>query len=65
VSELLNRIHQGDCVAGMERVVRGSIDLAFADPPFNIGYSYDTYDDSQDHNEYLDWSKRWIGPRIH
>ena len=26
----------------------GSIDLVFADPPFNIGYDYDVYDDRRD-----------------
>jgi DNA modification methylase len=37
-----------------------SVDLAFADPPFNIGFDYDVYKDNVGHNEYLDWSKRWI-----
>lgn len=34
----LGKIHQGDCVEGLKRVPDGSVDLAFADPPFNIGY---------------------------
>ena len=32
----------------------------FADPPFNIGYDYDVYDDQQSSGAYLDWSKQWI-----
>ncbi len=40
-----DRIYQGDCIKGMERLPEGSVDLAFADPPFNIGYDYDVYDD--------------------
>jgi len=36
------------------------IDLAFADPPFNIGYDYDVYDDSRANHDYLDWSCSWI-----
>ena len=28
-----------------EEVEDGTVDLAFADPPFNIGYEYDVYDD--------------------
>jgi site-specific DNA-methyltransferase (adenine-specific) len=35
--------------------------LAFADPPFNIGYDYDTYDDRRSADDYLAWSKRWMG----
>jgi site-specific DNA-methyltransferase (adenine-specific) len=44
----------------MNGLPEGCVDLAFADPPFNIGYDYDLYDDRQQHHEYLDWSRRWI-----
>jgi site-specific DNA-methyltransferase (adenine-specific) len=37
-----------------------SVHLAFADPPFNIGYDYDTYDDARPEDDYLAWSKRWM-----
>ncbi len=37
-----------------------SVHLAFADPPFNIGYEYDAYDDRRTRAEYLDWSRRWM-----
>jgi site-specific DNA-methyltransferase (adenine-specific) len=37
-----------------------SVHLAFADPPFNIGYEYDVYDDRRACEEYLAWSKKWI-----
>jgi len=56
----LNQIHHGDCVAGMNSLPAGSIDLAFADPPFNIGYDYDVYDDEKEHEHYLGWSREWI-----
>src|SRR5437773_5226470 len=51
---VLNRIHHGDCIAGMNELPAGTIDLAFADPPFNIGYEYDVYDDVKEHQHYLD-----------
>ena len=57
---VLNRIHHGDCIAGMNKLPEGSIDLAFADPPFNIGYKYDVYEDVKEHQHYLDWSRDWI-----
>ena len=56
----LNTIHPGDCIAGMKKLPDGSVDLAFADPPFNIGYDYDVYDDTVEHPEYIDWSNEWI-----
>jgi site-specific DNA-methyltransferase (adenine-specific) len=55
------KIHQGDCVELMRKIDAGSVDLVFADPPFNIGYEYDQYDDRQDDQKYLDWCKTWIG----
>ncbi len=43
-----NTILRGDCVKAMAALPEGRIDLAFADPPFNIGYEYDVYDDKQE-----------------
>lgn len=56
----LNQVHASDCIDGMQRIAPGSIDLVFADPPFNIGYDYDVYDDSRDRLQYLAWSRDWI-----
>ncbi len=56
----MNRIHQGDCVSGLQQLPAGRIDLAFADPPFNIGYSYDVYNDNQDYRSYLEWTREWM-----
>ena len=38
---LANKIYQGDCIERLGEVEPGSVDLVFADPPFNIGYEYD------------------------
>lgn len=61
MSIALNSIHHLDCIAGMAKLEPGSVDLAFADPPFNIGYDYDVYDDAREHQQYLDWCQGWIG----
>jgi DNA modification methylase len=53
-------IRHQDCVEGLTSLPAGSIDLVFADPPFNIGYEYDTYDDRQSRDDYLAWCRRWI-----
>jgi len=56
----LNTIHQLDCIEAMQQLDAGCVDLAFADPPFNIGYKYDVYHDRQAPQQYLDWSRQWI-----
>jgi site-specific DNA-methyltransferase (adenine-specific) len=56
-----NQIAQGDCVELMGRWPSAIVDLAFADPPFNIGYEYDAYEDRLAADEYLQWSRRWLG----
>lgn len=49
-----------DCIEGMQKIPAGSLDLAFADPPFNIGYDYDVYRDNLKGDEYLGWCGRWM-----
>ena len=56
----LDQIHNEDCLAGMARLPDGVVDLAFADPPFNIGYDYDRYDDRRESADYLEWTRQWI-----
>ncbi|MCH7995914.1 MAG: hypothetical protein IIB57_15920, partial [Planctomycetes bacterium] len=60
VPDKLNRIIHGDCIAGLKKLGDGSVDLAFADPPFNIGYDYDEYHDKHSSDDYLEWSGRWM-----
>jgi site-specific DNA-methyltransferase (adenine-specific) len=54
------KIYHGDCMEQMRKIEDGAVDLVFADPPFNIGYGYDEYDDRQDDEKYLDWCREWI-----
>lgn len=44
----------------MRTLADGVVDLAFADPPFNIGYDYDEYNDKRACEEYLEWSRLWM-----
>ncbi len=55
-----NRIVQGDCLRELPRLPTGCADLVFADPPFNIGYEYDVYNDRRSRQDYLDWAERWL-----
>jgi DNA modification methylase/predicted GIY-YIG superfamily endonuclease len=56
----VGKIHQGDCIELMQRIDSGTIDLVFADPPFNIGYEYDQYHDRQEDEQYIAWSRQWM-----
>lgn len=60
MSHTLDGIHDGDCVRGLGELPEASVDLVFADPPFNIGYKYDVYDDRRGAEDYLAWSRKWI-----
>jgi DNA modification methylase len=60
MNDILNTIRRVDCVEAMNQLPPGSVDLVFADPPFNIGYTYDVYDDSVDRQQYIDWSAKWL-----
>ena len=60
-SPALNRVHRGDCLDLLARMPDASVHLAFADPPFNIGYDYDSYDDRLAADVYLKWSRQWMG----
>ena len=56
----INQVYEGDCLEGLSEVEPASVDLVFADPPFNIGYEYDVYDDQRSQEEYLQWSRQWM-----
>ncbi|MFO0842908.1 MAG: site-specific DNA-methyltransferase [Gemmataceae bacterium] len=56
----MNEILVGDCLEQLKTLPPRSVDLAFADPPFNIGYEYDVYDDRRSRADYLAWTERWL-----
>ena len=57
---IVNTIVEGDCIKSLSKLPAGCVDLAFADPPFNIGYEYDVYHDKKGRDEYLGWTRKWI-----
>lgn len=59
------RLYQSDCIRMMQALEAESVDLAFADPPFNLGKKYSSkIDDSKADHEYLDWCRSWIDEMI-
>ncbi len=58
--ELLDRIYLGDCVEGMALLPSRTIDLIFADPPYNLGKDYGNNRMSLSEAEYREWTEEWI-----
>jgi site-specific DNA-methyltransferase (adenine-specific) len=57
----LGELYQGDCLALLGHVASGSVDLVFADPPFNLDKDYPSrIDDSLKELEYLRWCEQWL-----
>jgi site-specific DNA-methyltransferase (adenine-specific) len=55
----MDRVFREDCIEGMKKLPDGAVDLAFADPPFNIGYDYDVYRDKLESDRYVAWCRDW------
>jgi len=60
IEKYMNQIIQGDCLEIMKNIPDNSVDVTFADPPFNLKKKYNGYKDSKEFHEYLEWSKQWI-----
>lgn len=57
----LGELYQGDCVDLMQNIKNDSIDLIFADPPFNLKKLYPSkIDDNLKIEQYLRWCEKWI-----
>ncbi len=56
----LDTIIRGDCLKVLAKLPAGCANLIIADPPYNIGYEYDSYHDSRGHTDYLDWTEQWM-----
>ncbi len=59
-----NEIIQGDCLELLKQIPDNSIDMTFADPPFNLKKGYKSYRDSLALPEYLDWCEQWISEMV-
>lgn len=57
---LINKVVQGDCLEIMSKIPDNSVDVTFADPPFNLKKKYNSYYDKHQVEEYLSWCKKWL-----
>lgn len=64
VDEFTNKIVLGDALEVMAKIPDNSIDMTFADPPFNLGKKYNHYRDKKGVSEYIDWCKLWLNEMV-
>jgi site-specific DNA-methyltransferase (adenine-specific) len=60
LSRFINEIIEGDAIEVMKQIPDGSIDVTFADPPFNLKKSYEQYEDDKETRDYLSWCNQWL-----
>jgi site-specific DNA-methyltransferase (adenine-specific) len=54
-------LYHGDCLALLKAIPDATIDMIFADPPFNLGKDYGkNISDNLKRGEYLTWSRHWL-----
>lgn len=64
IKKFENKIILGDCLEVMRQIPDNSVDMTFADPPFNLKKKYNHYEDTKEKEEYLEWCKKWIGEMV-
>lgn len=54
-------LYQDDCIKVMRQMEDNSIQLIFADPPFNLDKKYESnIDDYVSEEEYIRWTEEWL-----
>ena len=55
------KLYQADCIELMKTMQNESVDMIFADPPFNLGKTYESdMDDGLSEERYLEWTEAWL-----
>jgi site-specific DNA-methyltransferase (adenine-specific) len=60
LADYLNIVTVGDCLKVMAKLEDSSVDMCFADPPFNLEKRYSSYRDQRPDADYLDWCRQWL-----
>ena len=59
-AELIDKLHKAPCLDVLKAIPSETVDLAFADPPFNLTKNYNGYSDDRADRDYIGWCKRWL-----
>jgi len=52
------KLYLGDCLEVLPTLEAGSIDAVITDPPYNLGFKYNNYDDLR--IDYSEWCATWL-----
>jgi len=62
--KMFDVVHCGDAVEILKQYPDNSIDLVFADPPYNLDKPYNSYDDEQENRRYIKWCNAWLSEYV-
>ena len=57
---IADEVYQKDCISFMDSMQSGSVNMIFADPPFNLNKKYASYKDKMPLSSYLEWTEAWL-----
>jgi len=60
LTKYLNKVTHGDCLTVLQDIPDSSVDMCFADPPFNLDKKYTSYHDQRPTDQYLKWCEQWL-----
>lgn len=61
----LGRLYETDCLNMLKAMPAECVDLAFADPPFNLNKEYSSkINDKISEVDYLEWCKNWLDEMV-
>jgi site-specific DNA-methyltransferase (adenine-specific) len=64
-STSLGKLFQADCTVFLKTLGENTVDLAFADPPFNLNKKYSSQiDDARAELDYLAWCLDWLDEMV-
>lgn len=64
INKFINKVILEDAVKVMKQIPDDSVDMTFADPPFNLGKKYTSYNDKKKIEEYLEWCNLWSSEMV-
>jgi site-specific DNA-methyltransferase (adenine-specific) len=60
LAHYIDKLTIGDCLEVMSNIEDNTVDMCFADPPFNLEKKYTSYKDQKPDEQYLDWCRSWL-----
>ena len=64
LTALTDKVTLGDSLKILRQIPSDSVDMCFADPPFNLDKRYNAYKDERPDNEYLGWCRQWLSELV-